>query len=288
MLQVVALAAFRLSRSRPAGQDCPPHTKTAPRAAAPADGDHVGLDPSQARLKKMPELDAGRPFRNKLLSLVQGQHRDALRGELTLVEIKAGEVLERANQPITHVYFPESGIASLIVTDGRTRRMEAGPFGRDGMSGVAVILDAGQTPHETLVQVPGSAYRMPAENLTRILDADPAMRRLFLRYAQAFAIQTAQTALAAAHAVLEVRLARWILMLHDRVDGDEFSLTHDFMSLMLAVRRPGVTVALHELEGRGLIRSKRGWLLVRNRKGLELACRGLYGVPEAEYARLIG
>lgn len=261
---------------------------TASRAAAQADGDHVGLERSQARLKQMPELESGRPFRNKLLSLVQGQHQDALGRELALVEMTAGEVLEHANQPITHVYFPESGIASLIASDGRSRRMEAGPFGREGMSGLAVILDAGQTPHETMVQVPGSAYRMPAENLTRILDANPAVRRLFLRYAQAFAVQTAQTALVAAHAVLEVRLARWLLMLHDRVDGNEFSLTHDFMSLMLAVRRPGVTVALHELEGRGLIRSKRGWLLIRDRKGLELACRGLYGVPEAEYARLIG
>ena len=236
----------------------------------------------------MREPGSGPTFRNKLLSLVQGQHRDVLAGHLALVEIKAGEVLEYRNQPITHVYFPESGIASVIATDGRARRMEAGPFGRDGMSGVAVILEAQQSPHETVVQVPGSAYRIPAETLMRILETQPGARRLFLRYAQAFAVQTAQTALSAAHAVLEVRLARWILMLHDRMDGDEFSLTHEFMSLMLAVRRPGVTVALHELEGRGLIRSKRGWLLVRDRKGLELACGGLYGVPEAEYARLIG
>lgn len=232
--------------------------------------------------------DARRPFQNKLLSILGTQAIDALRDSLEFVEIKAGQQLDQPNRPISHVHFPESGIASVIATDGGTRKMEAGPFGREGMSGIALVTGVTQTPLETLVQISGTAHRMPADKFTRMLADNPASRDLLLKYAYAFSVQTTQTALAAAHAVLEVRLARWILMLHDRIDGDEMALTHEFMSLMLAVRRPGVTVALHELEGRGLIRSKRGWLLVRDREGLEEACGGLYGVPEAEYARVIG
>ena len=232
--------------------------------------------------------DARRPFQNKLLSILNAQAGEWLRDGLEPVEIRSGQQLDQPNKPITHVYFPETGIASVIATDGGARKMEAGPFGREGMSGVALIMGVSQTPYETLVQVTGTAHRMPAERFNRLLMGSPAARDLLLRYVYSFSVQTAQTALAAANAVLEVRLARWILMLHDRIDGDEMTLTHEFMSLMLAVRRPGVTVALHELEGRGLIRSKRGWLLVRDREGLEEACGGLYGVPEAEYARLIG
>lgn len=228
------------------------------------------------------------PLRNRLLSSLADPDAEAIGRLLEPVTLSMKEVIERPNEPLEHAYFPESGIASVIATDGGKRRMETGPFGREGMSGVPIILANDRSPQETIVQVPGTAHRIRADDLRRLLVERPTIRDLFARYVQAFAIQTAQTGLAAALAVVELRLVRWILMLHDRVDGDEMAITHEFMALMLAVRRPGVTVALHELEGRGLIRSTRGRLIVRDRAKLEKICGTFYGVPEAEYARLIG
>jgi CRP-like cAMP-binding protein len=228
------------------------------------------------------------PFRNNLLASLAGPDLEAVARLLEPATLAMNEVIERPNEPVPYAYFPESGIASVIATDGVKRRMEAGPFGREGMSGIPLILATDRSPLETVVQLPGTAHRIAADDLRRLLIDRPTIRDVFARYAQAFTVQTAHTALSAALAVVELRLARWILMLHDRVDGDEMSITHEFIALMLAVRRPGVTVALHELEGRGLIRSTRGRLIVRDRAKLEKMCGGFYGGPEAEYARLIG
>lgn len=226
-------------------------------------------------------------FRNKLLSRLQPRDIEALRPLLERVEIKAGDTIERPNQPVAHAYFPEDGIASVIATDLHKRRIETGPFGRDGMSGLPIILNTDSSPNETLVQIPGSAHRVPAEALRHFLAKHPSVQSLFLRYVHVFGVQTAHTLLAAGLVVVETRLARWILMLHDRIDGDDIAITHDFMALMLSVRRPGVTVALHMLEGKGLIRSVRGRLTVRDRPGLEKMCGTLYGQPETEYRRVI-
>jgi hypothetical protein len=105
---------------------------------------------------------------------------------------------------------------------------------------------------------------------------------------RAFAIQVAFTALANGRAKLEERLARWLLMVHDRVVGDRIVLTHEYMAVMLGVRRPGVTVALHILEGKGAIRSHRGEVVIKDREGLAAEAGGGYGQPETEYARLLG
>ena len=133
-----------------------------------------------------------------------------------------------------------------------------------------------------------AAYTIKAHDLRQLIADRTAIHALFLRYVHAFSIQTAHTLLSTAQAVIELRLARWVLMLHDRHDEEDMAITHDFMSLMLSVRRPGVTSALHTLEGQGLIRSTRGRLHVQDRAGLERMCGSFYGIPEAEYARLIG
>ena len=138
------------------------------------------------------------------------------------------------------------------------------------------------------MQVEGRGYRIAAEALRRAIDTSASLRGLLLRYAHTFLVQTAQTALANAGAPAEERLARWLLMYHDRQDGDDLSVTHEFLSLMLGVRRPTVTVAIHTLEGAGLIRARRGRIRVLNRAGLEEAAGEAYGPAEAEYERLIG
>lgn len=116
----------------------------------------------------------------------------------------------------------------------------------------------------------------------------PSMHKLFLHFAQAFLVQVSHTALAAGRVTLEERLARWLLMVQDRMRSDEFALTHEFMALMLGVRRAGVTVALHELEGRALIKAKRGQIAILDREGMKKIAAKIYGTTEAEYRRLLG
>ncbi|WP_353642480.1 Crp/Fnr family transcriptional regulator [Mesorhizobium sp. WSM2239] len=126
-------------------------------------------------------------------------------------------------------------------------------------------------------------------NAVRVFSPEHQPDRLFLlRYAQSLSIQTEFTALANARSNVEQRLARWLLMCADRVHGDHLNLTHEYLSIMLGIRRPGVTVAIQLLEGNGLIRANRGVVIVRDRGGLVAASAGSYGVPEAEYERLIG
>jgi CRP-like cAMP-binding protein len=119
------------------------------------------------------------------------------------------------------------------------------------------------------------------------MDESRTLHGLFLKYVQVFMAQTAHTAIANARAKLPERLARWLLMAHDRVPGDSLPLTHEFLSLMLAVRRAGVTEAVHDLESRELIGASRGEIVVHDRKGLEKVAGPFYGVPETEYRRLL-
>lgn len=129
---------------------------------------------------------------------------------------------------------------------------------------------------------------MPVAAFQGAVAQSASLRTLLLRFAQVLGIQTAYTALSNAVHHVDERLARWLLMAHDRVDGESLGLTHEFMSIMLAVRRPSVTTALHVLEGNGFIRSERSCVIIRNRAALEEFAGDSYGVPEAEYERLIG
>jgi CRP-like cAMP-binding protein len=128
---------------------------------------------------------------------------------------------------------------------------------------------------------------MDASPLREALNASPTLRIFLLKFVQTFMVQTAHTAIANGRATVEQRLARWLLMARDRLDGDELPLTHEFLALMLAVRRPGVTEALQKLEGRRLLRAERGRITICDRKGLEKIAGALYGAPEAELRRLL-
>jgi CRP-like cAMP-binding protein len=184
--------------------------------------------------------------------------------------------------------FPETCLGSIVVISPAGYRVEAGVFGRDGLSPIEPVMGADVSPHEITVQVPGSAYALPRATMAAVLDARPAFRTLLTRYVQALSVQTSYTALSNAVHAVDQRLARWLLMSDDRLDGPEIPLTHEFLSIMLGVRRPSVTTALHVLEGEGLIRSLRGCVVVRNRAALEAFAGDAYGASEAEYARLIG
>jgi CRP-like cAMP-binding protein len=198
------------------------------------------------------------------------------------------KTMEQPNRRIDTVYFMDAGIASVVATQADERRVEVGLIGREGMSGMAVVLGGDQSPNSTYMQVAGEGQRIPAKELRKAMAASESLRSLLLKFVQTFMVQTAQTAIANAIAHIDQRLARWILMAHDRTASDTIPLTHEFLALMLGVRRPGVTEALQNLKRRKLIDTGRNRILVRNRKGLERVARGSYGVPEKEYRRLLG
>jgi CRP-like cAMP-binding protein len=203
------------------------------------------------------------------------------------VELKTRDEIEAPNTSITHVVFPESGLVSVTNRGVRKRNLEIGVIGREGMTGLTVVLGNDRSPNTTYVQVAGHGHRISSDDLRNAMDESATLRDVLLHYVQAFMIQTTYTAISNGTAKLEERLARWLLMAHDRADGDDLALVHDFLALMLGVRRPGVTVAVHSLEAQGLISAARSSILVVDRAGLEELAGGSYGVPEAEYKRLM-
>jgi CRP-like cAMP-binding protein len=226
--------------------------------------------------------------RNHLLACLAPADHACLASYLETVDLPVRHVVEAANKPIKHVYFPTSGIISVVASGPKDRQIEVGIVGLEGMSGISIVLGDDRSPNETFVQVAGAGVRILAGTLGSAMDDSPSMRLCFSQYAQAFMVQTAHTALANGRAKVEERLARWLLMAHDRLDGDELPLTHEFLALMLGVRRAGVTTTLHFLESKKLISLDRGRIAMLNRDGVAELANGLYGVPEAEYRRLTG
>jgi CRP-like cAMP-binding protein len=224
--------------------------------------------------------------RNQILTALPAEDFVALQAHLEPVELEMRKVLIEPDQPIEHVYFPDSGYASVVTGTGGAK-VEIGIIGREGMVGVPVALGVKQTPFEFFIQGPGHGWRVPAHELEPLVESRSGLRRRLLHYAQALNVQSSRTAFINAEYPLEARLARWLLMCHDRVDGNDFAITHEFMAMMLGVRRPGVTGALHLLEGNRLIRATRGLITIRDRKKLEEFADDAYGLPEREYARLM-
>lgn len=227
-------------------------------------------------------------FRNRLLALLPESELPGVAAALEPVDLPRGTILVGADETIDYVYFLCSGIGSVVTVSADGQRAEAGMFGREGFSPTSAGVGGTISIQEVLIQVAGEGFRMPLDTLRAALPESPVLANLLARFIQTFASQISYTALCNANYQVDERLARWLLMSHDRVDGDEIALTHDFISLMLAVRRPSVTNAIHVLEGQKLIRAERGRITIRDRKGLEQFAGGAYGKPEEEYRRLIG
>jgi CRP-like cAMP-binding protein len=226
-------------------------------------------------------------LRNRLLQALSSEDFALLEPHLEQVALPKGMLLIEPTQLIKHVTFPETAVASVIAINSENRPVEIAIVGREGVVGPSVILGVDRTPHRSFIQMEGTGYRVAAPCLTQALEASRSLHGLLLRYIHVLTVQTAATAMSNGDSVLGERLARWLLMCHDRVDGDELALTHEFLSLMLAVRRPGVTEAIHLLEGVGIIRARRAHITIIDRERLEETAGDSYGVPEAEYERLI-
>lgn len=206
-------------------------------------------------------------------------------GELVSLELRQDLAGSDRQQPC--VYFMERGIASVVAEVVEGRGVELGVVGREGMVGVGIVYGDAGRPFRIFMQMEGAAYRFSAERMTAAMAERPTLRRLMLRYARTFSIQVATTALANGRSKLDERLCRWLLMVGDRA-GPRFNITHEFIAVMLAVRRSGVTLALQTLEGKGLIRAMRGSITIVDRNGLIAMANGAYGFAEREYKRLLG
>ena len=229
-----------------------------------------------------------RPGRNALLAALPPGERKLLEPRLEPVELTFKLSLEEPGRPIAHVWFPHSGVASMVAEMADSSMVEVATIGREGFVGLPLILDARATTNRTFVQIPGNADRIPAAAFKALLPRLPALHRLMLRYALTVVTQVAQGSACNRLHPVEARCARWLLMTHDRVDGDTFILTHEFLATMLGVTRPSVSIAAGMLAKAGLIRYMRGIVEILDRPGLEEASCECYRIIAGEFRRLVG
>lgn len=232
-------------------------------------------------------LNPSSSFGNRLLAALPPAELRVLQPHLEAIVLGRRKPLEVPLKPIEHIYFIEHGIASVTTANHPDAEIEIGLIGREGVSGLAVVLGKDRSPHSTYMQVGGGGRRIAVRQFREALDQCATLRSIALQYAHVFMVQAAQTAAANAKGSIEERLARWVLMAHDRIDGDILPLTHEFLALMLGTTRPGVTVAVQALAQRGLLQGERGAIAVVDRAGLLERAGKFYGEPESDYERMI-
>jgi CRP-like cAMP-binding protein len=226
--------------------------------------------------------------RNLLLRATRPDAFAMIAPHMRTIELPLNFTLVAQDEPTHSVCFLERGLASVVaITEGDEEMVEVGHIGSEGATGLHVALYADQSPTKTFMQGEGHGYLVPVPVIRAALDNLPEFRALILMYIHSFKTQVSYTALANARFSMYERLARWLLMCHDRL-GSDLGLTHEFLSIMLGVRRSGITDQLHLLEGIGAIKATRGNIRILDRKKLEEVAGGSYGVAEKEYERLIG
>ena len=226
--------------------------------------------------------------KNRILAALPAAEYERLLPNLKPVTLEYKQVLYEPNKTIRHVYFPNDGIISMLSTVVDRILVEVGMVGSEGMFGIPVFLGANSTPHQGIVQVAGSAVRMKAGVLREEFKRGGRLQDLLLRYTQAHLIMLSQTAVCNRIHALDGRLSRWLLMIHDRVDGDEFLLTQDIISQMLGAQRTGVTEAAGTLQKKQMIRYSRGKIAILDRQRLEEAACECYWIVREEIDRLTG
>jgi CRP-like cAMP-binding protein len=225
---------------------------------------------------------------NHLLSAITASDRSAIARMCEPCELVIGDVVCEPNAPIRQVFFPTTSYISLITPEGAAESLEVGLVGSEGMFGTTLILGIGTSPLKGLVQGSGMAMRMSPPDFVRAFGEYESFRRVVNAYLYILMSQIAQTAACGRYHHLEPRLARWILMTHDRAATDTFRLTHVFLAQMLGVRRAGVTEAAGLLQGRGLIQYRRGSVQVLNRAALEAISCPCYGAANSVYRQHLG
>ena len=225
---------------------------------------------------------------NQLLAALPQPDRDRLLGACDEFMLLPSEVLCEAGDPAGHVYFPSSGFISLITRTEGPRGLEVGMVGREGLLGGQWALGVGASPWRALIQGQGMAYRAPAAVFRRELQRSGALRRQVLRHVYVLLAQQALTAACIHEHLLGPRLARWLLMSHDRASDDQLQFTHAFLASMLGLRRVGVTLAIGELQRDGLIHCHRGTITVLDRTHLEARACACYAGQRRILADVMG
>ncbi len=228
-----------------------------------------------------------RPGESRVLALLPAEERARILDLCERTPMEAKQVIFKSNGAIPHVYFPLSGMASMVLSTQNGATVEVGTVGNEGMVGMPVYFGAKSSPTEGVWQVSGETLRMTAKDFKQELERRGRLHPVLQRFSQALMNQISQTLLCNQLHPMEQRLSRWLLMTHDRAGTDQFDLTQKFVAQMLAVRRPSVTVAAGILQKAGLIRYRRGSLTVVDRGGLEASSCECYDVVRREFERLL-
>lgn len=220
---------------------------------------------------------------NRLLALLPQAERERLQPHLELVALPLYQPIYAAGDPMTDVYFPQSAIVSLVATLENGSTMEMGLIEQEGMTGMPLLLGGSTKSHRAFVQMAGAAWRLKATVLQAEFNQGGTFQRLLLRYIQSLFTQVAQTGVCNRFHRTEERLARWLLLVADGIQLEQFPLTQEFIAQMIGVRRAGVTVAAGALNQAGLIRYRRGQIHITDRAGLEAFACECYGLVREEF-----
>lgn len=225
---------------------------------------------------------------NQLLARLPAALRASLDPHLRSVRLERGQSIFMAHEPLRAVYFPETSVIALLTRLNGGETLEVGLVGRDGMAGLALIPSVNMMPYEAIVQVAGTALRMPSDVLKHAVHQPGNLRELFGHYAYSVFAQGVQTAACNALHSVKKRCARWLLLTHDLADGDEFPITQNVLATMLGVRRPSVTTIASAFQRARLIDYRHGRMKIRDRRGLEAASCDCYRLMREEQHRLLG
>ena len=224
---------------------------------------------------------------NRLLERLPAEEMEALRPHMERVTLMHGQHVIIPDEPIRDCYFPAGCLLSLVTTMEDGSAVESGTIGREGMSGIPVILDAWRTPMPTFAQVPGDALRVRSDVLREAYDRGGGLHKFLNRYMHTVIVTGSQSAACNRVHRLDTRFCKWLLMSSDGIGSDEVALTHEFLAVMLGVRRSGVTEAAGRAQSAGLITYTRGRIKILDRAGLEAAACECYARTRAEYERLL-
>jgi len=234
------------------------------------------------------EVPVERKVGNRLLASLSPEDFGLLAPHLEPVSFAVGDFITRTGDPIESICFLEQGIAGVLDSLDDDRRYAVGLVGAEGFIGWPLVMGDDRSPYDVTMRAErGQALRMPAKALLAAVDQSPPLRMTLLRFAHVFMLQMGRTVVSSLAHSIERRMARWILLYHDRVQADEICMTHEEFRLMLGVRRSSVTDALHRLEEEHAIRAVRAKVLVHDRTKLMALAGDTYGQPEQDYARLL-
>ena len=225
-------------------------------------------------------------YKNRILASLSRTEIARLAPYLLPLDLPSGKTLLDPGQEITYAYFLETGLASVVVVMANGNMVETGITGNDGFVGFSALLGTKTIPTRTFMQIPGNGFKIKAQHLVDEFERSGTLQKKINRYFQANLVLTAQTAACNRLHDIAERLARWLLMCHDRMDSDTFSITHEFLGHMLGTPRSTVTLAAGILHKAGLIDYSRGKVIIRDRKGLEKAACECYQTIRKEFERL--